>query len=606
MKKNLRLLFLMITSCITNAQPVNPQPGENIWHLTAGIGTELDQCCFTLNSKIDQLHNCDLSIVIDKENTIESKLDLCCFTLESKIDHLSDQISTISFAGSGNTCAITAITSSTVITKSGTYCLAQNISGTITISQSFVTLDLNSFNVDGGLVISGGFFDIVVENGSIVTTSFLGVNNSANNVTLKNIVIQTGPGMTGSAGAVNPSLPGGNGGVGGSSNTLNNTGNNLWVIGCKITSGTGGAGGIGGFGGNNPGFPPFGLAGGDGGAAGNSFGIHNFGSNLIVEKSVIIAGLGGTGGQGGSGGDTQTPFMGVLGTGGNGGVGGFSYGIFNNIGSQNVKIIDSVIQTLGGGAGGAGGFPGVVENGPPFNTGIAGNGAMGGSAITCNILNNCNFLKIIRSTLISGNGGAGGNGAPGSPGGNGGNGSVQPYAIFCAQNNNLFVVESTLQCGNGGNGGNGGNATPDPGSGGGNGGNGGMGGFGVYFELSQLSEMKKCNVTGGTIGGAGGTGGLSSNILFPNGTPGAPGANNAAIFIDNMSQTAKITGCSISNVAQGILDNGILSNIYSNLVYDYLTASTAYSLTTFLPAIDSASGTSFATANNILQNIHNP
>lgn len=56
------------------------------------IESKLDDCCFSLESKLDNLSvfaTCDLSGTFTVLNIIESSIDACCFSLESKLDNLS-------------------------------------------------------------------------------------------------------------------------------------------------------------------------------------------------------------------------------------------------------------------------------------------------------------------------------------------------------------------------------------------------------------------------------------------------------------------------------------------------------------------------------------
>ena len=104
------LFFLLpVSSLYGSFTPVNPQPGQNIWHITAAIGTELDQmavvlnansCCATtftaiaavdrdvliVSSKIDALTNI---VNLDFNNTFTA-LDACCTTINSNISLLTN------------------------------------------------------------------------------------------------------------------------------------------------------------------------------------------------------------------------------------------------------------------------------------------------------------------------------------------------------------------------------------------------------------------------------------------------------------------------------------------------------------------------------------
>jgi parallel beta-helix repeat protein len=112
LRRSLPLAFILF-SAHSVSQPINPQPGENIWHLIAGVGTEVDllafnqtACCVgtftTLNLLQSAIENiacsgsCNFSgtyTVLDAINseviTIQSSIDMCCFDLNSKIEALT-------------------------------------------------------------------------------------------------------------------------------------------------------------------------------------------------------------------------------------------------------------------------------------------------------------------------------------------------------------------------------------------------------------------------------------------------------------------------------------------------------------------------------------
>src|ERR1700722_8632214 len=60
-------LFCLTLFNSIQATPINPQPGENLWYLTAQIGNAIDElslnqaaCCVDIISKIDSLTNIDI------------------------------------------------------------------------------------------------------------------------------------------------------------------------------------------------------------------------------------------------------------------------------------------------------------------------------------------------------------------------------------------------------------------------------------------------------------------------------------------------------------------------------------------------------------------
>ncbi len=125
-----------------------------------------------------------LDILVSKIDSIvtESTLDILVskiIVLDSTIDLLDKQI---------DLCAPVAITSSTTITASGPYCLANDITdGPIIIDADVVTLDLNCYqiiNSDTGVIIDNGKSDILIKNGIIgggTTQTKTGISSVCNN-----------------------------------------------------------------------------------------------------------------------------------------------------------------------------------------------------------------------------------------------------------------------------------------------------------------------------------------------------------------------------------------------------------------------------------------
>ena len=98
-------------------------------------------------------------------------------------------------------CNPTPVTNAnTTITQEGTYCVAEPITGTIAINASNVDLDLNGYEIGGGVTIGfpTGVNEIKVANGTVLPSgdSIGLLVNDSNNVLLKNIVA-TGGGDTG-------------------------------------------------------------------------------------------------------------------------------------------------------------------------------------------------------------------------------------------------------------------------------------------------------------------------------------------------------------------------------------------------------------------------
>jgi len=108
---------------MATSQASLPQPGEDLWNVCAQIGTDVDE------------------------------LLTCCSTTFTAI------------AAAANPCALTPITGSTIISTSGSYCLATDVTS-ITINVSNVMLDLNGHN--GGTVLLGQSASVsnaIIQNG---------------------------------------------------------------------------------------------------------------------------------------------------------------------------------------------------------------------------------------------------------------------------------------------------------------------------------------------------------------------------------------------------------------------------------------------------------
>lgn len=78
------------------------------------------------------------------------------------------------------TCAATPIKKPVTITKSGSYCLVNDINGTIVIAANNVVLDLNSHTVNGlgtpAAIIGENIQDVTVKNGRVVNLGSLAIN----------------------------------------------------------------------------------------------------------------------------------------------------------------------------------------------------------------------------------------------------------------------------------------------------------------------------------------------------------------------------------------------------------------------------------------------
>jgi hypothetical protein len=393
MKKQFLIYFLI--SCFLPAHAiVNPEPGENIWHLAASIGTEVDQLAINHTNCCTQTFTV-LAAIVREEITIESKLDQCCFTLVSKLNSLTSTVQTdfegtftaiaAIQCGSSSSCTPTILTAPTIISASGNYCMSSNLTGDITIAASEVTLSLNGFALTGAITINPGVSNVTVQNGVIMpsasTTNTYAINNSGTYVLLQNLNIQGTPTATSSVGGIN------------------NTASNVVIRECFIVASAGGISGTaGGIGINNTGSNVIiknnniagGNATGTANDGGDAINLNSVANVLVIQSIIARAGNGTTTGNGGAG--------------------------INNVGITS-QIIECTIVTTGSGQiGAANGGHGIfissssstslIRDCKIFNTGSGGNTGTGGSCIQDSGINGL-IIDCQLATLASGqNGGS--------------------------------------------------------------------------------------------------------------------------------------------------------------------------------------------------------
>ena len=166
----------LTTCCVDLAQDI------------ADLDTTLTDCCADLK---DSITVCCADLAQDIAD-LDTTLTVCCADLKDTITNLSvNVIVTVTAVGP---CDPTPITSAQVISSAGTFCLANDIIGTITIDADLVVLDLNGKEISGaanGVVITSNHQCIVVENGFIKDTTLEGirVNTDCSEVLLKDLVV---------------------------------------------------------------------------------------------------------------------------------------------------------------------------------------------------------------------------------------------------------------------------------------------------------------------------------------------------------------------------------------------------------------------------------
>lgn len=506
------LSFLYVSS--NNAQ-VNPQPGQNLWHLTAAIGTAIDQLSFSAT---------DLSGTF----TALAHATLCNPIPLSQSDVVAGSI-TLNIPGSS-------------------YCLAQTMTANIVIQAANVVLDLNDHVLIG--VVSVNANEAIIRNGTIsapapvdstdVLTPAITIASGVQKTQLINAILQC---QDTTLGDVN-----GRG-------VLANSGIDTYVKECLITSGKGG-------------IPVSTVT-----VSGNCVQILN--GSIVIENCTIKAADGSDdvtqtmqGGFGGAGVQyASAPISGTIKeciiSGGKGGDGAFGSGGSPGVGNPflgNGMIIDSCTLTGGNGGnsialndGGNGSLAmqagnGIITNcilkggnGGTSQDATGGPGGSGCDLASANIVMDC--------TIFGGNGGDSTTGTGGTAG----------AGIFVVGSPNNTIMNCLIQSGMGG------------GTGGGTAGNGADGI--KIFGGSNNTEIRNCTLQ--FCGQAGSGGGVPTLGLAINDQTvpdaAAPATFTSKIFGNFAHDIANITQYIIKNQNSGALSNGIsvyaapVSPLYDNV-----------------------------------------
>jgi hypothetical protein len=151
------------------------------------IESSIEACCFSLESKLDNLSicsTCDLSGTFTVLNTIESSIDACCFSLESKLDNLSissscDLSGTFTvlntIESSIESCCFSLESKLDILTTTTITCAATPIYGPTTITTNgtyCLTHDVIQTDTSPAIEIMSN--NVVLDlNGFMVTTSFI-------------------------------------------------------------------------------------------------------------------------------------------------------------------------------------------------------------------------------------------------------------------------------------------------------------------------------------------------------------------------------------------------------------------------------------------------
>ena len=109
----------------------------------------IDPRTVTIDSKVD-LIDAEVEQVQLIANTIESKVCV----IDSKIDNIM-------------LCTSITVTAATTITSPGSYCMANDIAGVLTIDSPRVVFDMNGHQILGGIALTGSASEIFIMNGFI-------------------------------------------------------------------------------------------------------------------------------------------------------------------------------------------------------------------------------------------------------------------------------------------------------------------------------------------------------------------------------------------------------------------------------------------------------
>jgi hypothetical protein len=110
--------------------------------------------------------------------------------VESQLDHVGSQLDIL--LG----CASTPIYDSIVITVPGSYCLAQDITGVITIAVSGVTLWLNEWQISGNIIIGADLQNISISGGTIdpsLLADGIAIGDGCDNIRISDITVRNAP-----------------------------------------------------------------------------------------------------------------------------------------------------------------------------------------------------------------------------------------------------------------------------------------------------------------------------------------------------------------------------------------------------------------------------
>lgn len=205
---------LNYSATITSAPVTSPANARGVHNVDCS-NSDLDQVAVIESSLDGMSSSSEVDSISSKLSVVESKTDECCTVENSKLDNISSKIDSHSL------CAAIPITGPGSLStyggsKSGVYCLTTDLTSTLTIDVSNVTVDLNGHNIfttTTGIFIGGGVSNVIIQNGTIVSdgTGTAGIKRggtpspvSVIQIELRNLIIDSwvsGIDLTGGIGA---------------------------------------------------------------------------------------------------------------------------------------------------------------------------------------------------------------------------------------------------------------------------------------------------------------------------------------------------------------------------------------------------------------------
>ena len=133
----------------------------------------------------------DFTSVLDAISESEAVLSSELLLVESQLDVIESKIDALSALESP--CAATSIMMPTTITQPGIYCVANNIAGSITISSSMVSLDLNGYQISMGITVTDGLNNVAILNGTVLGGSpGILVQAGCSDIRIQRVLVQDG------------------------------------------------------------------------------------------------------------------------------------------------------------------------------------------------------------------------------------------------------------------------------------------------------------------------------------------------------------------------------------------------------------------------------